>query len=93
MGLRMLTTVVSPGGTAVPVSQGATEKGFQQAGFPSTSSTQTKEGGTIYEVPTKAGTSMPVRVMPGSNTNPKRIVMGTKQSPRTADGVSPKPGK
>jgi hypothetical protein len=77
----------------VPVSQGQLEQGLKGAGIPSRPNTQTKEGGTIYDVPTKAGTNMPVRVMPGSATNGPRVVMGTKDSPRTADGVRPKPGK
>lgn len=85
--------VVSPGGTAVPVGQGRLEQGFKDAGFPSRPNTQTKEGGTVYDIPTQAGTNMPVRVMPGSATNGPRVVMGTNDSPRTADGVRPKPKK
>lgn len=76
----------------MPVNNDKLESGLQGAGDPSRPTRQTKEGGTIYDVSTANG-SMPVRVMPGGSKNPTRVVMGTKESPRTPDGVRPPQGK
>ena len=84
--------VVSKGGVAVPVDKSKLEAGLQGADVPNRPNTQTAEGGTIYDVNTANG-PMPVRVMPGGSKNPPRVVMGTKESPRTPDGVRPKQGK
>jgi len=62
------------------------EAGLKGAGVPNRPNTQTKEGGTVFDVSTSKGT-MPVRVMPGSAKNPPRVVMGTKGSPQTPDGT------
>lgn len=79
--------VVTADGISIPKSQSQMRKGFDDAGFPSKSATQTSETGTIHTVPTKNG-KVDVRTMDGSSRHPKRAVVthpGTN-SPKTPSG-------
>lgn len=82
--------VVTPNGTAIPVSQNRMRQSFDAAGFPSRPSVNTAESGVIHTVPTSKG-PIDVRTMEGSAHHSRRAVATTPgtNSPRTFDGGTP----
>jgi RHS repeat-associated protein len=75
--------VVTPSGTAVPVSQSSMREGFDAAGFPSRPADKTSEAGMIHEVPGPNG-PIDVRTMEGGSGGDRRAVFSR---PGTNDPV------
>jgi RHS repeat-associated protein len=65
--------VVTPSGTAVPVSQTRMREGLDAAGFPSRPADRTSEAGIIHEVPGPSG-PIDVRTMEGGSGGDRRAV-------------------